>query len=115
MCSWLQGESRGPTADRVVQTHQAPQGINILHVVDAGRFADSYREQRQDGQADEVQRGHVESGRSGNRVGHARRHGQGRVFHRGHVQQEQSSGQRRRGRLQDIRDRLRDRTTLSGA
>lgn len=111
----FQREPRGPTADRVVQTDQAPQGFDILHVVDSRRLADSDREQRQDGEADEVQRGDVEPGGPGDRVGHARRHGQGRLFHRGHEQQEQSADQRGRGRLQDIRDRLRDRSTLPSA
>jgi len=85
----FQREPRGSTADRVVQTDQTPQGFDILHVVDAGRFLDSHRKQRQNGEADEVQRGHIKSGRPGDRVGYARWHGPGRLFHRGHYQQEQ--------------------------
>lgn len=108
----FQRESRGPTADRAVQTDQTPQGFDILHVMDAGWFSDSDRKQRQDGQADEVQRRNVESGGPGDRVSYARRYGQRRLLHRGHDQQEQSAHQRWRRRLQDIRDRLRDRTTL---
>jgi len=63
--------------------------------MDAGWIADRNRQQRQDGKADAVQRGHVESGGPGDRVGHARWHCQGRLFHRGHDQQEQFTHQRR--------------------
>lgn len=58
----FQRESRGPAANRVVQTYQTPQGLNILHVVDAGWIADRHRQQRQDSKTNAVQRGHVKSG-----------------------------------------------------
>lgn len=83
----FQRESRCSAADRIVQTHQTSQGFDLLHVMDARRFADSHWQQRQDGQTDEIQRRDVESGGPRNRVSHARRHGQGRLFHRGYDQQ----------------------------
>lgn len=52
--------------------------------MDAGWFSDSDRKQRQDGQADEVQRGDVESGGPGDRISHARRYGQRRLLYRRH-------------------------------
>lgn len=61
MC--LQGRSGATRAHRPVQAAEAPQGVHLLHGLECDGGPAGHRLQRQDGQAHEVQRGHLSARR----------------------------------------------------
>lgn len=85
---WLifqRGPSNVPT-DGLVQTHETPQGFDILFGVVTCRWSDGHRFQRQDGEADAFQRWHLQPGRRRNWTYHAWRHHPRSVLPRGHIE-----------------------------